>query len=78
MVFGSNASASSWELFRRAIQSLIPIYSMRSDLISNHKSLLDMLVWEDGDIPTCKLVQAVKCQINPGIPDQHGPLEAYI
>jgi hypothetical protein len=26
MVFGSNASASSWEPFRRAIQSLIPIY----------------------------------------------------
>jgi hypothetical protein len=26
MVFGSNASASSWEPFRRAIQSLIPIF----------------------------------------------------
>jgi hypothetical protein len=37
-----------------------------------------MLVWEDGDTPTCKLVQAVKCGINPGIPNQHGSLEAYI
>ncbi len=78
MVFGSNASASSWEPFRRAIQSLIPIYLMRTDLISNHKSLLVMLVWEDGDTPTYELIQTVKCQINPGIPDQHGPLEAYI
>ena len=78
MVFGSNASASSWEPFRRAIQSLIPVYSIRTDLISKHKSLLDMLVWEDGDTPTCQLVQAEKCRINLGIPDQHGPLEAYI
>ncbi len=78
MIFGSNASASSWEPFRRAIQSLIPVYLMRTDLISNHKILLDMLVWEDGDTPTCKFVQAVKCRINSGIPDQHGPLEAYI
>jgi hypothetical protein len=78
MVFGSNAATSSWEPFRRAIQSLIPIYSMRTDLISKHKCLLDMLVREDGDTPTCQLIQAEKCQINPGIPDQHGPLEAYI
>ena len=33
MVFGSNTSASSWEPFRRAIQSLIPIYLMRTDLV---------------------------------------------
>jgi hypothetical protein len=77
MVFGSNASVSSWEPFRRAIQSLVPVYLMRTDLISNHKSLLDMLVWEDGDSPTCELVQAVKCRITLGILDQHGPLEAY-
>jgi hypothetical protein len=78
MVFGSNASASSWEPFRRAIQSLIPVYSMRTDLINKHKSLLDMLVWKDDDTTTCELVQAVKCRINPGILDRHGPLKAYI
>jgi hypothetical protein len=33
MVFGSNTSASSWEPFRRKIQSLIPIYLMRTDLV---------------------------------------------
>jgi hypothetical protein len=56
MVFGLNASASSWEPFRRAIQSLIPIYSMRTDLVSKHKSLLDMLVWEDGETLVCDLI----------------------
>jgi hypothetical protein len=78
MVFGSNTSASSLEPFRRAIQSLIPIYLMRMDLVEKHKHLLDMLVWEDGDTLIGVLVQAVRCPFNPGIPDQHGPLEAYI
>ena len=77
MVFGSNASASSWEPFRKAIQSLITVNLMRPDLISKHKTLLDMLVWDDDDTRS-ELVQAVKCQINPGILDQDSPLEAYI
>jgi hypothetical protein len=62
MVFGSNASSSSWEPFRRAIQSLIP-------MIAKHKTLLDMLVWLDDDTLVSTLVQAVGCPINPGIPD---------
>jgi hypothetical protein len=78
MVFGSNTSASSWEPFRRAIQSLIPIYSMRTDLVEKHKHLLDMLIWEDEDTWVGDLVQAVMCPLNPGIPDQYGPLEAQI
>jgi hypothetical protein len=78
MVFGSNTSASSWEPFRRAIQSLIPIYSIRTDLVEKHKSLLNMLVWEDNDTQVCKIVQAFQCPLNPGALDQHGPLEAYI
>jgi hypothetical protein len=77
MVFGYNASASSWEPFRRAIQSLILVYSMRPDLITKHKTLLDMLVWDDDDTQS-ELVQAVKRQINLGILDQDGLLEAYI
>ena len=36
-----------------------------------------MLVWDDDDTQI-ELVQAVKYQINPGILDQDGPLEAYI
>ncbi len=78
MVFGSNASASSWEPFRRAVQSLIPIFLMRNDLIAKHKTLLNMLVWLDDNTHVSTLLQAFGCPINPGIPDQHGPLEAYI
>jgi hypothetical protein len=37
-----------------------------------------MLVWLDKDTLVSTLVQAFGCPINPGIPDQHGPLEAYI
>ncbi len=79
MVFGSNTSASSWEPFRRAIEALITEYLTRSDLIEKHKDLLNILVWEDDDIWTGEdLVQAVKCPLNPGIPDLNGNLEAYI
>jgi hypothetical protein len=78
MVFGSNASASSWEPFRRAIQALIPVYLMRTNIINKYKHLLDTCVWSKDDIPVSTLVQAFKCPINPVILDQHGPLEAYI
>ena len=37
-----------------------------------------MLIWEDEDTWVGDLVQAVMCPINPGIPDQYGPLEAHI
>ncbi len=67
MVFGSNASASSWDPFRRAIQSLIPIFLMRNDFIAKHKTLLDTLVWLDDDTIVPTLVQAFGCPINPGI-----------
>ncbi len=60
------------------IQSLIPIYFMRTDLVEKHKSLLDMLVWEDDNDLVCKFIQAFKCPLNPGALDQHSPLEAYI
>jgi hypothetical protein len=77
MVFSSNTSASSWEPFQRAIEALIIKYSTRSDLIKRHKHLLDILIWED-DSWTGDLVQAVKCPLNPGIPDLDGNLEACI
>ena len=78
MVFGSNTSASSWEPFRRAIQSLIPVLSMRTDLLEKHKGLLDMLVWgDDNNLSVRELVQTFK-SLNPGAPDQDRPLEAYI
>ena len=79
MVFGSTASASSWEPFRRAIEGLIIEYSTRTDLISKHKHLLDMLKWEDEDTMTIDdFVKAVACHLNPGLPDIDEFLEAYI
>jgi hypothetical protein len=51
---------------------------MRNDLIAKHKALLDMLVWLEDNTLVSTLVQAFGCPNNPGIPDQHGPLEAYI
>jgi hypothetical protein len=38
-VFGSSTSASSWEALRRAIQSIIPVYSHKADFVV---SRLDM------------------------------------
>ncbi len=78
IVFGSNTSASSWEPFWRVVEALIIKYLTRSDLIKRHKHLLDILIWEDDDTWTGDLVQAVKCPLNPGIPDLDGNLEAYI
>ena len=78
MVFGSNASASSWEPFRRAIEALIIEYSTRLDLISKHKDLLDMLKWEDEDTHMGNFVRVVACPLNPGIQDFNGFLKAFI
>jgi hypothetical protein len=78
MVFGSNASTSSWEPFWRGIKPLIIDYSMRFNLISEHTHLLDMLKGEDEDIHIVESVQAVACPLNPGIPHLDGSLEAYI
>jgi hypothetical protein len=46
--------------------------------MAKHKTLLDMHVWLDNNILVSTLVQAFGCPINPGIPDQHSPLEAFI
>jgi len=52
---------------------------MKTDLVEKHKGLLDLLVWGDDDNSSvCEFVQAFKCPLNPGAPDQDGPLEAYI
>jgi hypothetical protein len=43
MVFGSIASASSWEPFRRTIEALSRIYANRPDLVIKHRRYLDMI-----------------------------------
>ena len=45
MVFGSIASASSWEPFLRAIEALSAVYENRPDLVAKHKKYLDMINW---------------------------------
>ncbi len=79
IVFGSTASGSSWEPFQQAIEGLIIKYSTRSDLISKHKHLLDMLKWEDEDTMAINdFVEKVACPLNPRLPDLDEFLEAYI
>lgn len=67
MVFGSKASASSWEAFRRTIEALSSVYANRPDLVTKHKRYLDMIAWEDPDL-TIVLTPAIPCALNPGLP----------
>jgi hypothetical protein len=68
MVFGSTASASSWEAFRRAIKALTKVFANRSNLVVRHKKFIDMLNWEEID-PSAELTPAFSCTINRGIMD---------
>jgi hypothetical protein len=43
MVFGSTASASSWEAFRQAIKALTKVFANRPDLVVGHRTFIDML-----------------------------------
>jgi hypothetical protein len=80
MVFGSTASASSWEPFRRAIQASTVVYAHRRDLIEKHRKLIDMISWAPLD-PAPDLAKAVPCSINTGVLNDQGmkvPLPARI
>jgi hypothetical protein len=69
MVFGSTASASSWEAFRQAIKALTKVFANRPDLVIKHKKFIDMLKWEEID-PSAQLTPAFFCTINCGIIDE--------
>ncbi len=71
MVFGSAASASSWEAFRRAIKALTKVFANRPDLVVRHKKFIDMLKWEEFDL-SAKLTPTFSCTINCGIMDDSG------
>jgi hypothetical protein len=71
MVFGSTASASSWEVFRQAIKALTKVFANRPNLVVRHKKLIDMLKWEEID-PSTELTPAFSCTINRGIIDDAG------
>jgi hypothetical protein len=66
MVFGSTASASSWEPFQRAIQVLSVIHVHCCDLIKKHRKFLDMISWATQD-PAPNLARAIPCSINTGV-----------
>jgi len=67
MVFGSTASCSSWEPFRRAIETLSALFANRPDLVEKHKEWLDMINWAELDFNE-PLTPAFPCQLNPGLP----------
>ena len=71
MVFGSTASASSWESFRRAIEALTIVFANRLDLVTKHKKYISMVKWEELD-PLADITPAFPCNINKGIMDDLG------
>jgi len=71
MVFGSVASASSWEPFRRAIETMTRVYFVQEGLVQKHQRYLDMLVWDDSCTRETGFVPAKLCPINLGILDEH-------
>jgi hypothetical protein len=80
MVFGSTASASSWEPFQHAIQALSVVYAHRHDLIKKHRKFLNMISWAPLN-PAPDLAKVVPCSINTGVLNDQGmkvPLPARI
>jgi len=71
MVFGSKASASSWEPFCRAIEALSVVYANPPNLVTKHKKYLDMIQWATIN-PSVKLRRATACSINNGVLDKKG------
>jgi hypothetical protein len=69
--FGSTASASSSEPFRRAIQALSVIYRHHRDFIKKHRKFLDMISWATLD-PAPDLARAIPCSINTGVLGNQG------
>ena len=71
MVFGSTASASSWESFRRAIEALTVVFANRSDLVMKHERFINMIKWDD-PYPLANITPARPCNINKGIMNESG------
>jgi hypothetical protein len=61
MVFGSIASATSWEPFRRAISALALSYFGSHHLLENHKAYLDMVRWSEPPEASVVFVPAQRC-----------------
>ena len=72
MVFGSVASASSWEPFRRAIAAIAVVCFLRPWLVEKHKDLLDIIRWAPLPGPDVQFAQAKSCSKYKGILDENG------
>ena len=72
MVFGSVASASSWEPFRRAIVALATAYFFRKGLVEKHQALLDLATWDPAPDEDVVFVQAQPCSKQRPIIDDNG------
>ena len=66
MVFGSIASASSWEPFLFTIEAMSVVYANRPNLVLKHQKYLDMIQLATID-PLVELTKAVACSINKGV-----------
>ena len=72
MVFGSVASASSWEPFWRAIGALALAYFYREGLVQKHQALLDLATWDPEPDSDVVFVQGRSCSRQRGIIDDDG------
>ena len=72
MVFGSVASATSWEPFRQAIAALALSYFGSSQLRIKHKKYLDMVKWADEPDESVHFVPAKGCSKNKGLINEDG------
>jgi len=73
-VFGSVASASSWEPFRVAIAALTAAFFFFPDLMAKHDWLLQKLRWSDVSSPlgSTMIVRARPCTRHKGVFDSAG------
>jgi hypothetical protein len=76
MVFGSNTSATSWEPFRRIIQSMARHFFKDTSLIAKHQKYLNMIDWSEGQPSQEECVKAIKCKHNQGVLDSNGILNS--
>ena len=75
IVFGSIASATSWELFCRAILALVLSYFGSHRLLERHKAYLDMVRWSEPPKASVAFVPTQQCPKNKGIIRDHGTVE---
>ncbi len=71
-MFGSVASASSWEPFRQAIAAIAVACFCRTHVVEKHHYLLDLINWAPLPGPNVKFATAKACSRNEGILNADG------